>query len=55
MTDSGDELGERRYQCLTCDSDDVVAFERKNGTVHIYCKEDGCGWIHRDVPVGVFR
>lgn len=42
------------YYCLTCGSTDVETYELDDGTVHIYCEEDDCGWIHRKVAPGIF-
>jgi len=46
-------MAERR--CLTCESTDVDVYEFPDEPkVHIYCQEDGCGWIHRSVDAGTF-
>ena len=44
------------YHCLTCRSPNVKAYEFPDEPkVHIYCQEDGCGWMHRSISIGLFR
>lgn len=40
--------GEHRGQCPECEGEAKV-YPTENGRGHVYCEEDGCGWVHRDI------